>query len=172
MNFQPVRTNGTQLVLFCVPEQGEQSVKRSARGCEWVTEQARYKLVLSRKGDTREAWRDVSILVDSCHLELWVVYVCVLSVSCCSTAPFFESPAHSQLPSNKQLFSLGFGVCGLGVGVGSLGVGVWGLALGVWRLGVWVFGRLGVWAFGRLGVWAFGRLGVWAFGRLGVWSVG
>ena len=88
MNFQPVSTNGTQLVLFCVSEQGEQSVRRSARGSEWAIEQARYKLVRFRKDDTREAWRDVSILDDSFHLKLLVVYNSVLSLSCCSTTPF------------------------------------------------------------------------------------
>ena len=57
---------------------------------------------------------------------------------------FFESLAHSQLPSNKQLFSLegwglGFGWSGLG----GLGFGVWGLGFGVWGLG---FGVCASWS--------------------------
>ena len=125
-----------------------------------------------------------------------------MSVSCRSHVvqqPLFESPAHSQLPSNKQPFSLafwvwvfgdwglggwgvgrwrfgvwglGFGAWCLGVGVWSLGFGAWGLAFDVWGFGVCAFGRLGVWAFGSRGVGALGRLGVWAFGRLGVWVFG
>ena len=95
--------------------------------------------------------------------------------------PLFESPAHSQLPSNKQPFSLAFGVWGLAFGVLGLGVwvvgfgrlGCWGLGVAVWSLGFGVWG-FGFWGLG-FGVWGglgwglgVGRLGVWAFG-IGRW---